>query len=323
MIDLYTQKEPHSGRGPNQPSDAFAPNENVTLYANVTYNGFPVLGRIVTFEVNGPINNVENISQTRTAITGAGGAANFTFTIPQPSEKAKEAVFGTWSALAYVDIALVQAKDTLSFQVDWILEILSIESVDAANASKTSFKREEQVYFRMRIKNIAKTEKVAALVISLYDNFKTPIGSIIMENQNISSGIASYLSEGLTIPERAFIGTATAYVTAFTALPAKGGIPWSLETSTTFEILPKPVLPSKPLELWLLILIVLIALLSAFFAFFIYRIRRKGKKPSPESTTIGERYKRYQKSTRKTASIKISCPRCGLYHSPWPKPSSD
>ncbi|MDH5451216.1 MAG: hypothetical protein OEX77_10050 [Candidatus Bathyarchaeota archaeon] len=52
-IDVYTQKEPNSGRGRNQPSDAFAPQEEVILYANVTYKHYPMSGKIVAFQVAG------------------------------------------------------------------------------------------------------------------------------------------------------------------------------------------------------------------------------------------------------------------------------
>ena len=55
-IDIYTQKEPHDGRGLNQPSDAFAPQDEVFLYAETVYNEDPVENRLVAFEIYGPIN---------------------------------------------------------------------------------------------------------------------------------------------------------------------------------------------------------------------------------------------------------------------------
>ena len=47
VIDLYTQKEPHDGRGLNQASDAFAPQDEVFLYAEAMYNENPVENRLV------------------------------------------------------------------------------------------------------------------------------------------------------------------------------------------------------------------------------------------------------------------------------------
>lgn len=54
MIDLFTQKEPYSGRGINKSSDAFAPQSQVVLSALVTYNGEPVEYKPVSFEVTPP-----------------------------------------------------------------------------------------------------------------------------------------------------------------------------------------------------------------------------------------------------------------------------
>ncbi|MBS7620639.1 hypothetical protein KEJ32_00705, partial [Candidatus Bathyarchaeota archaeon] len=50
-IDLFTQKEPFSGKGLNEPSDSFQPQEEVILYALVTYNNYPVQNKLVAFQV--------------------------------------------------------------------------------------------------------------------------------------------------------------------------------------------------------------------------------------------------------------------------------
>jgi hypothetical protein len=43
IIDLYTQyPAPYGGQGPDNPSDMFWPQKEVWLYANVTYNWWPV-----------------------------------------------------------------------------------------------------------------------------------------------------------------------------------------------------------------------------------------------------------------------------------------
>ena len=44
-IDLFTEKMPFNGKGMNQSSDAFQPQELVILYANVTYNEAPVANK--------------------------------------------------------------------------------------------------------------------------------------------------------------------------------------------------------------------------------------------------------------------------------------
>jgi len=68
-IDLFTQKEPYSGKGPNMPSDAFGLGEEVQIYALATYNEYPVQSLLVAFQILSPQNPVENISFCRVAFT--------------------------------------------------------------------------------------------------------------------------------------------------------------------------------------------------------------------------------------------------------------
>ena len=59
MIDVYTQKEPVNGKGSSMPSDAFAPQEEeVILYAYVSYRANLVQNKLVAFEVKDPTGEV-------------------------------------------------------------------------------------------------------------------------------------------------------------------------------------------------------------------------------------------------------------------------
>lgn len=109
-IDVYTQREPHSGKGLNRASDAFTLGEEVILYASVTYNDEPVNGAIVSFEVHGPINRVQNVSFYRTAKTMADGVAYVSLRV-QLSDNAEEVVFGFWNVIATTEIAGVRVKN--------------------------------------------------------------------------------------------------------------------------------------------------------------------------------------------------------------------
>jgi hypothetical protein len=235
-IDLYTQKEPYSGRGPNQPSDAFAPQEEVILYAYVTYRDDPVPGKIVAFQIDSPVNHFENMSFTRTAVTNADGIANVSFRITWPNGHPREAVFGFWNAVAVVDIAEVTVNDTLSFQVGWIIEIIKVETVDVKNVSRTSFMRGEHMCFRLTVKNIAMTDKIATLVLDVYDNLSVSLGQIVLADEWIAPGVTTMFIEDLLIPEWASLGAGVVYANAYTALPALGGVPWCPQVSTTFSI---------------------------------------------------------------------------------------
>lgn len=234
-IDVYTQKVPYSGWGPNQPSDAFAPQDEVVLYAYVTYNGDPVQGKIVAFEVHGPINPVENVSFTRTAVTDVDGIANVSFRIPWP-DYGEEVVFGIWNVVAIVDIAEVAVEDRLTFEVGWIIELLRVETVDANNVSKTSFMKSEHMSFRLKVRNIAMTDKVATFVIDVYDNCNVSLGQVILEDERVSPGVKVYFIKDLLIPTWACLGVGEVYANAYTALPMLGGVPWCPQVSTTFRI---------------------------------------------------------------------------------------
>ena len=53
-VDLFTQKEPYSGRGKNAKSDAFGPEERVILYCYVAYDQVPKQDLLVAFEITLP-----------------------------------------------------------------------------------------------------------------------------------------------------------------------------------------------------------------------------------------------------------------------------
>jgi hypothetical protein len=86
LVDVYTQKQPYSGVGPGQPSDAFAPDDLVILYANVTYNGAGVQFVPVSFSVLGPPNPVDNITLSLSAFSDDTGVAQTEFRVNSPGE---------------------------------------------------------------------------------------------------------------------------------------------------------------------------------------------------------------------------------------------
>ena len=231
-IDLYTQKEPYGGKGSNQPSDAFAPQEEVVLCAYVTYSEDPVANKIVYFEIHGPSNPLEEISFVRTASTDGGGLATVSFRIPWPAENAETIVFGTWSVVATVEIAEETVTDTLTFEVGWIVEIVKVETVDVNNLSKKNFTKGERMYFRLTVKNIAMVEKVATLTLDVYDDLEVLLGVVIREDVKIPPGVTAYFIEDLLIPTSAFVGVGVVYANAYDVL----GAPWCPQVSTTFWI---------------------------------------------------------------------------------------
>lgn len=118
MVDLYTQYDaPYGGQGANAPSDAFAPQGQVKLYAKVTYRGDAIPGKPVAYQIIGP----NGYEFSAIAFTNANGQALLDFSMP-----ASSIYFGVWSISASVDVAGQVVTDTLFFRFGWLVEVKSI-----------------------------------------------------------------------------------------------------------------------------------------------------------------------------------------------------
>jgi len=227
-IDLYTQKpEPYSGKGANQPSDAFEPEEEVILYAEVTYNYEPVESKMVGFTAIDP-NQVTIVDRSNT--TDANGIAYVSFRL-QANE-----TFGTWTAFATVTVSEKTANDTLTFQVGWIIEIIKVETVDQNGGPKNSYIRGELVYFDMDVKNIAFTPKSTVLTVTLLDESSQIIGVADLSIE-VPPGTHEFnLAFNVRIPRWSLVGSANAPSCAFTNWPWLGGVPYCPEKIASFLI---------------------------------------------------------------------------------------
>lgn len=230
MLDLYTQHpEPYSGRGLNQPSDAFAPQQEVILYAEAHYDCEPIEYKLVAFEVKDP--NGQSIVY-RENETDGNGIASVSFRLPS------NAPFGIYTAFATVEILGRIANDTLTFKVGWLVSILEIKTTDLTGAAKSIFSRGEQVCYNITVENIAFTSKIATLTFTLYDAEAVTIGRIIFMNLLIPPGTLLISFASIKIPQWTFTGTAITYANAYTALPKLGGAPYCPEISVPITIIP-------------------------------------------------------------------------------------
>lgn len=228
-IDVYTQQpEPYSGRGPNQPSDAFASQEKVILYAEVTYNYDPVQNKPVGFVVTDPKGGTVLVRSANTSSTGVA-EINFTST-SDPS------LFGTYTVIATVSVAEKNASDTLTFEVGWIIEIMKVETVDQYNNPKNSFAKGENVYFDINLKNIAFTPKNVTLTMSILDEGNVTIGVAAFKMEVAPRTHEFNLIFNVIIPQWSFVGSARAIACAFTNWPWIGGISYCPENLTPFDI---------------------------------------------------------------------------------------
>ena len=241
-IDLYTQNEPYSGKGPNMPSDAFSPQDVVVLCAAVTYNEMPVQNSLVAFNVILPSNTSFSISSR----TNLDGVATINFTILTPPIAINESeVFGKWFALADVLIGDKVFQDTLTFNVDWIVKLISARTIDKDLNYRIYFGRTGYVGLVITLRNIAMVVKSATISVVIQDELNVPVSSLEIRDFMISpNGKLVFLYCSLYIPGWAFVGNATVYVSAFDTGVDGSRIPYCPEISTKFVIL-----PSSPLTI--------------------------------------------------------------------------
>jgi hypothetical protein len=227
MIDLYTQKDPYSGRGPNMPSDAFAPQEEVILYAYVSYDCNPLEGKLVAFEVKDA--NGTSITY-KTDVTNVSGLATTSFRISNMP------FFGTWSATATVEVLQRTINDSLTFNVGWIVQLDDVKTINEHGDIKSSFLRGEYMCFNLTVHNIAFLSKIVTFTIVAYDEQGVSVGVALLCDWPIPPGTLQVLIVNLQLPRWAFIGVGSVYANVYTNLPFNGGVPYSPEISTVFLI---------------------------------------------------------------------------------------
>jgi hypothetical protein len=233
-IDIFTQKEPYSGKGQNAQSDAFAPGEQVDLYAEVLYNGVPIENLLVAFEILGPPNSYENVSLHRSAFTNISGIATTNFRISHLNET----TFGLWKAIANARLGDVVAQDSVTFKVGWIVEIMSLVTMNENLVAQDKFARGTNVVVEIVLKNIAMVKKTTTLTVTLYDNLNVRINSTELSDVVVQPNeVPLYVHLSLYIPENVTVGTAVACADAYTAPVGLGGVPYCPEVSAYFLII--------------------------------------------------------------------------------------
>ncbi|MGB9713859.1 MAG: InlB B-repeat-containing protein [Candidatus Bathyarchaeales archaeon] len=232
-IDLFTQKEPYSGKGLNMPSDAFAPGEVVILYALVQYGGAPVQNFLVTFYVRSP----DNSSFSLVAPTNGSGVASVNFAIPQKCAPHESEVFGEWFTLASVRIGSQIFQDTLSFKVGYIVELISVRTIDENLNNRSYFGIGGDVGFEITLKNIAMIGKNASFAIVIKDDLNVLVSFLEIASFEVQPNEKLiFLYCKLEIPKSAFVGKAKVFVSALTAPSGEGGAPYCPSISTEFFI---------------------------------------------------------------------------------------
>lgn len=110
-IDVFTQK---GGEGKLVASPPFYPDEEVMLYARVTFSDYPEQNKFVAFQIFDPYGETYILYGT----TNGSGVASKNFRLPE-AETPED--LGTWRILATVNVAETVVEDLVEFQVPFTL----------------------------------------------------------------------------------------------------------------------------------------------------------------------------------------------------------
>jgi hypothetical protein len=249
-IDVYTQyPSPYGGQGKNMPSDMFGPQQQVELFATVTYNAYPVQQKLVGFEIHHG-----DYVFWREATTDSDGVAHISFRIPWPCENPEDEIFGKWYVIATVEVAERKVNDTLAFWVWWPVEILSIVPNPYEPPKVTEFYHRSKTVgdpmtFTVKFRTYSMQTIPAVITTTVYDELGFFIGSDYLSttvgwnqynyyNYSICEeppAINYTWDVSIPMPTNAVVGYGTAYANAFDKFPWLGGTPYCPEAETPFQ----------------------------------------------------------------------------------------
>jgi hypothetical protein len=207
-VDLFTQKTLFDGKGLNQSSDLFGPQEQVILYAQTLKENLPLNGILVTYAIDGPINRPGELNFYQTAKTNSSGIGQTSFSLGTMNETD---AFGTWVVSARVEVEGRIYHDNLSFQVDWQVELISVRTLDGNLSERNYFSNGGFIGFEVKLKNNALTKKVSVLRITVFDELHIAVNTSRMDHDLVipPNKKTQYIFGNLYLPKSAFPGRAT------------------------------------------------------------------------------------------------------------------
>lgn len=237
-VDLFTQKAHFDGRGLNQSSDVFGPQEQVILYAQVLYCNLP-LETLVAYEIDGPLNRSSELRFYQTAMTNSSGIAQTVFSLASINESDS---FGTWVASVTVEINGMIYADRLSFEVNWLVEVLSVRTLNENLSDQRFFGIDGFVGFEVVWRNNAMTKKTAILKVTVRDELSVVVAnSTLIRDLVVPPNRRTQYVFGKLLLAKAVPGNATIMVAA----TDYEGAAYSPQVATDFWITAdNPVFPN-------------------------------------------------------------------------------
>ena len=218
QIDVYTQyPDPYGGQGPNKPSDMFRPQQEVILYANVTYNEWPEQNKTVAFQVIDPHGYTWAVYYNK---TDANGVAWVKFRLPWPCDN-PEYYLGEWEVVATVDVAGTVANDTLTFKYDYLVHIWKVTT------DKPSYKHCENINATIEYGSYAMQQYDIVITLTAVDETGVPFGYAYIQLTIGGAVYCQYKNDTTTLSVHvvkwARAGIGHIYVCALTDFPFNGG----------------------------------------------------------------------------------------------------
>lgn len=226
-LDVTTEAErwpgyttPVIGYGPNQPADAFAPQEEITLFAKLTYAGAPVQLKEVAWEIHAPNGEV----YYRQSMTDDKGVTNITIRAPWWPE-----YFGEWWVLAKASVAEKEVNDTITFLVGYIVSV-------SQSITSSPVNRGENVTVQIWLNNIGSISREVFVTVTIYDDVDMPIASG-GRVETVDPGTSGPIIFVLTLAEWAHVGQGKVFINLFTDVPpSQCGVCYAPEHVQTFQI---------------------------------------------------------------------------------------
>jgi hypothetical protein len=228
---------PFGGQGLNHWMDIVFPQSEITLYANVTYNYWPVQSKDIGFEIEGPFDKLPNgtlvprpvyykIWAKFTATTDVNGVATITFRMPWPCDN-PDMITGVWIITATGTVADVTITDTMPFYYERLLYITSVTT------DKFYYTHEECIKVTVTYQTHSVQYYPVLFSVVLTDDLGVPFGMALVNKMVGGATWCTWKVDSFTvticIPKWAYTGYGHVHVSAFDKDPTDGGFAWAPE----------------------------------------------------------------------------------------------
>jgi hypothetical protein len=244
---------PYGGQGPEMPMDLVIPQSEVTFYAVVEYNCWPVQSKDVGFEIEGPFYKNESdptqllpkqsyqIWAKLTARTDSNGMAVLTFRMPWPCDD-PESVTGIWLVTATVNLADEIIMDTMTYYYEHMVYITKVTT------DKYYYYHDDTVKVCVTYQTHSMQYYPALFAIVITDELGVPFGMDATFETEVGGAKWCTWTEGkfcvdIYIPKYAFAGLASVHVSVYNKDPTEGGFSYGEEYAPPQVIYILPLAP--------------------------------------------------------------------------------